>query len=152
LSYASLVRHPNEGPNGKSILTPEESARSILAVFKATGAGADQILTLGAVDKRFLNLPDARTVDFTAGLRHRRDRECVRMNRGPRRTSAGSIDGGASLVWIGIVVLAALGAALPLELPRPRASTFDETLSGRAPFAPVGLAGKSMVNSWLTPR
>ena len=71
------------------------------------------------------------------------------MNRGPRRTSAGSIDGGASLVWIGIVVLAVLGAALPLELPRPRASTFDETLSGRAPFAPVGLAGKSMVNSWL---
>jgi hypothetical protein len=50
--------------------TPEESARSILAVFKASGARANQVLMLGAVDQRFLSRPDVRTVDFTSGLRH----------------------------------------------------------------------------------
>jgi hypothetical protein len=52
------------------LLTPEESARSILAVFKASGASANEILMLGAVDRRFLSRPDVRTVDFTSGLRH----------------------------------------------------------------------------------
>jgi hypothetical protein len=50
--------------------TPEEAARSILAVFKESGARANEVLMLGAVDKRFLMRRDARAVDFTAGLRH----------------------------------------------------------------------------------
>ena len=33
------------------VLTPEESARSILAVFKASGARANQVLMLGTVDQ-----------------------------------------------------------------------------------------------------
>jgi len=52
------------------VLTPEESARSILAVFKASGARANEVLMLGAVDQRFLNLRDDRSANFTSGLRH----------------------------------------------------------------------------------
>jgi len=51
------------------ILTPEESARSILAVFQASGAKANEVLMLGTVDRIFLNRRDARPVDFTLGLR-----------------------------------------------------------------------------------
>jgi hypothetical protein len=50
--------------------TPEGAARSILAVFKERGARPNEVLMLGAVDKRFLMHRDARAVDFTAGLRH----------------------------------------------------------------------------------
>ncbi len=52
------------------ILTPEESARSILAVFQASGAKANEVLMLGTVDRIFLNRRDARPSDFTFGLRH----------------------------------------------------------------------------------
>ncbi len=61
------------------VLTPEESARSILAVFKASGAGANEVLMLGAVDKRFLNHGDARPADFTSGLRHAVDMGWVEL-------------------------------------------------------------------------
>ena len=43
------------------VLTPEESARSILAVFQASGARANDVLMLGAVDRRFLNRPGRQT-------------------------------------------------------------------------------------------
>src|SRR5262249_36554241 len=51
------------------VLTPEEAARSILAVFKASGARANQVLMLGTVDQRFLSRTNARAVDFSLGLR-----------------------------------------------------------------------------------
>ena len=74
------------------VLTPEESARSILAVFKASGAGANEVLMLGAVDKRFLNHGDARPADFTSGLRHAVDMGWVELagqGRQLRLTQAG---------------------------------------------------------------
>ena len=52
------------------ILTPEESARSILAMFQASGAKANEVLMLGTVDRIFLNRRDARPSDFNLGLRH----------------------------------------------------------------------------------
>jgi len=61
------------------VLTPEESARSILAVFKATGARANQVLMLGAVDQRFLSRTNARAVDFTLGLRQAVDTGWVEL-------------------------------------------------------------------------
>jgi hypothetical protein len=53
------------------VLTPEESARSILAVFQASGARANEVLMLGTVDRIFLNRRDARPSDFTFGLHMR---------------------------------------------------------------------------------
>src|SRR5260370_16701562 len=50
--------------------TPEEAARSILAVFKESGARANEVLMLGAVDKRFLIPPDPTPLAFTPALRH----------------------------------------------------------------------------------
>ena len=60
-------------------LTPEESARIILAVFKAKRARANDVLLLGTVDRIFLNRRDARPSDFTAGLRHAVDMEWVEL-------------------------------------------------------------------------
>ncbi len=57
----------------------QESARSILAVFKASGARANEVLMLGAVDQRFLNLRDGRPADFTSGLRHAVDMGWVEL-------------------------------------------------------------------------
>jgi hypothetical protein len=51
-------------------LTPEESARHILAVFKARGGRANEVLLLGTVDRIFLDRYDGRSADFTFGLRH----------------------------------------------------------------------------------
>jgi len=51
-------------------LTPEESARGILAVFEVRRVRADEVLMLGTVDRIFLSRTHARTVDFTSGLRH----------------------------------------------------------------------------------
>ncbi len=61
------------------IPTPEESARSILAVFKASRASANEVLMLGAVDRKFLSQRDPRTVDFTSGLRHAVDMGWVEL-------------------------------------------------------------------------
>ena len=61
------------------VLTPEESARGILAVFKASGARADQVLMLGTVDQRFLSRTNARAVDFTLGLRQAVDTGWVEL-------------------------------------------------------------------------
>jgi hypothetical protein len=61
------------------VLTPEESARSILAVFKASGARPNHILMLGTVDRIFLNRRDARPSDFTFGLRHAVDMGWVEL-------------------------------------------------------------------------
>ena len=60
-------------------LTPEESARGILAVFKASGARANQVLMLGTVDQRFLSRTNARAVDFTLGLRQAVDTGWVEL-------------------------------------------------------------------------
>ena len=60
-------------------LTPEESARDILAVFKAKGAGANEVLLLGTVDRIFLNRYDGRSADFTFGLRHAVDMRWVEI-------------------------------------------------------------------------
>jgi hypothetical protein len=76
----------------RTMPTPEESARSILAVFKASGARANEVLMLGTVDQRFLSRPNARTVDFTSGLRHAVDMEWVELTgqgRQLRLTQAG---------------------------------------------------------------
>src|SRR5215831_12055338 len=51
-------------------LTPEESARGILAVFEVRRVRADEVLMLGTVDRIFLSRTHAKTVDFTSGLRH----------------------------------------------------------------------------------
>jgi hypothetical protein len=74
------------------VLTSEESARSILAVFQASGARANEVLMLGAVDQRFLNHHDARPADFTSGLRHAVDIGWVELTgqgRQLRLTQAG---------------------------------------------------------------
>ncbi len=74
------------------ILTPEESARSILAVFQASGAKANEVLMLGTVDRIFLNRRDARPSDFTFGLRHAVDVGWVELTgqgRQLRLTQAG---------------------------------------------------------------
>jgi hypothetical protein len=60
-------------------LTPEESARIILAVFKAKRATANEVLLLGTVDRLFLNRQDAKPSDFTVGLRHAVDLEWVEL-------------------------------------------------------------------------
>ena len=76
----------------RTMPTPEESARSILAVFKASGARANEVLMLGAVDRRFLSRRDARPVDFTSGLRHAVDTGWVELagqGRQLRLTQAG---------------------------------------------------------------
>ena len=61
------------------VLTPEESAHSILAVFKASGARANQVLMLGTVDQGFLSRTNARSVDFTLGLRQAVDTGWVEL-------------------------------------------------------------------------
>jgi hypothetical protein len=74
------------------VLTPEESARGILAVFKASGARANEVLMLGTVDQRFLNRGGARPADFTSGLRHAVDMGWVELTgqgRQPRLTQSG---------------------------------------------------------------
>jgi hypothetical protein len=74
------------------VLTPEESARSILAVFKASGARANQVMMLGTVDQRFLSRTNARTVDFTLGLRQAVDMGWVELTgqgKQPRLTQSG---------------------------------------------------------------
>jgi hypothetical protein len=63
----------------RTIATPEESARSILAVFKARRVRANEVLMLGTVDRIFLSRTHARTVDFTLGLRHAVDMEWVEL-------------------------------------------------------------------------
>ena len=71
-------------------LTPEESARSILAVFKAVRA--NEVLMLGTLDRIFLSRTHARTVDFTSGLRHAVDIGWVELTgqgRQLRLTQAG---------------------------------------------------------------
>jgi hypothetical protein len=60
-------------------LTPEESARGILAVFKAKGARANGVLLLGTVDRIFLDRYDGRSADFTFGLRHAVDMGWVEL-------------------------------------------------------------------------
>ena len=60
-------------------LTPEESARGILAVFKARGARANEVLLLGTVDRIFLNRYDGRSADFNFGLRHAVDMGWVEL-------------------------------------------------------------------------
>jgi len=60
-------------------LTPEESARGILAVFKARGTRADEVLLLGTVDRIFLDRYDCRSADFTFGLRHAVDMGWVEL-------------------------------------------------------------------------
>jgi hypothetical protein len=60
--------------------TPEEAARSILAVFKeARRARAKEVLMLGTVDRIFLSRRGARAVDFTLGLRHAVDMGWVEL-------------------------------------------------------------------------
>jgi len=74
------------------VLTPEESARSILAVFQASGAKVNEVLMLGTVDRIFLNRRDARPSDFTFGLRHAVDVGWVELTgqgRQLRLTQAG---------------------------------------------------------------
>jgi hypothetical protein len=66
-------------------LTPEESARIILAVFKAKRARANEVLLLGTVDRIFLNRRDAKPSDFTVGLRHAVDMEWVELTGNGRR-------------------------------------------------------------------
>src|SRR5262245_9427385 len=63
----------------KKALAPEESARGILAAFKAKGARANEVLMLGTVDRIFLSRTHARTVDFTLGLRHAVDMGWVEL-------------------------------------------------------------------------
>jgi hypothetical protein len=63
----------------RTMPTPEESARSILAVFKASGTRPNQVLMLGTVDRSFLSRPNTRTVDFTSGLRHAVDMGWVEL-------------------------------------------------------------------------
>jgi hypothetical protein len=63
----------------RTISTPEESARSILAVFKARRVRANEFLMLGTVDRIFLSRTHARTVDFTLGLRHAVDTGWVEL-------------------------------------------------------------------------
>ncbi len=73
-------------------LMPEEAARSILAVFQASGAKVNEVLMLGTVDRIFLNRRDARPVDFTLGLRHAVDMGWVELTgqgRQLRLTQAG---------------------------------------------------------------
>jgi len=60
-------------------LTPEESARGILAVFEVRRVRADEVLMLGTVDRIFLSRTHARTVDFTLGLRHAVDMGWVEL-------------------------------------------------------------------------
>jgi hypothetical protein len=60
-------------------LTPEESARGILAVFKAKGARANEVLLLGTVDRIFLDRYDGRSADFTFGLRQAVDMGWVEL-------------------------------------------------------------------------
>ncbi len=91
LCCASLVRHRMR-VQMRTMPTPEESARSILAVFKASGDRANEVLMLGAVDRRFLSRRDARPVDFTSGLRHAVDVGWVELagqGRQLRLTQAG---------------------------------------------------------------
>ena len=76
----------------RRVTTPEESARSILAVFNASGAGANQVLMLGTVDRTFLSRRGARAADFTSGLRHAVDMGWVELSgqgRQLRLTQAG---------------------------------------------------------------
>jgi hypothetical protein len=63
----------------RTMPTPEESARSILAVFKARRVRPNEVLMLGTVDRIFLSRRDARTVDFTLGLRHAIDMGWVKL-------------------------------------------------------------------------
>jgi hypothetical protein len=63
----------------RTFATPEESASSILAVFKARRARANEVLMLGTVDRIFLSRSHARTVDFTLGLRHAVDMGWVEL-------------------------------------------------------------------------
>jgi hypothetical protein len=63
----------------RTVSTPEESARSILAVFKARRVRPNEVLMLGTVDRIFLSRRDARTVHFTLGLRHAIDMGWVEL-------------------------------------------------------------------------
>jgi hypothetical protein len=60
-------------------LTSEESARGILAVFKAKGARPNEVLLLGTVDRIFLDRYGGRSADFTFGLRHAVDMGWVEL-------------------------------------------------------------------------
>jgi len=76
----------------RRIPTPEESARSILAVFEVRRVRANEVLMLGTVDRIFLSRTHARTVDFTSGLRHAVDIGWVELTgqgRQLRLTQAG---------------------------------------------------------------
>ena len=68
---------PDEGPNANN--ANAGGICCILAVFKAGGARANEVLMLGAVDRRFLSRRDARPVDFTSGLRHAVDMGWVEL-------------------------------------------------------------------------
>jgi len=69
----------------RTVSTPEQSARGILAVFKAKGARANEVLLLGTVDRIFLNRYDGRSADFTFGLRHAVDMGWVELTGNGRQ-------------------------------------------------------------------
>jgi len=82
-------------------------------VFKESGARANEVLMLGAVDKRFLMRRDARPVDFTAGLRHAVDTGWIELTgngKQLRLTQAG----------FDAMQLRLLGAAKPAALSQRR--------------------------------